>query len=154
MLWAFGFWPISKNLFLNPISESDFAVLQDGRIWEAGMLIWRVSLFQGPTLKYIRSLSQSPTLTLQIYKKRHILDLATKKGYDYDGHSIVNVWAHNLREEIVKIQEIIDDFPYVALVSGAYLSVGESIKCLLEEFVKRKAPQVLTPSRIRSFRAL
>lgn len=36
-------------------------------------------------------------------------------GVSYD-KLIVNVWATNLREEMAKINEIVDDYPYVGMV--------------------------------------
>lgn len=49
----------------------------------------------------------------RVYNKVHITELAkVKKAND---QFIINVWSHNLKEEIAKIQEIIDDFPFIAM---------------------------------------
>lgn len=39
------------------------------------------------------------------------------KGKAFGEGMIVDVWANNLREEIGKIQEIVDDYNYIAMVS-------------------------------------
>jgi hypothetical protein len=41
------------------------------------------------------------------------------KGKTFGEGMIVDVWAHNLREEIGKIQEIVDEYNYIAMVGHA-----------------------------------
>jgi len=48
-------------------------------------------------------------------KSPKLVPLKKKGGKKKDQELIMNVWAHNLAEEMQKIMEIVDDYPYIAM---------------------------------------
>jgi hypothetical protein len=79
-------------------------------------------------------LSESPPLAPQqqfaSLEHAHILN---------DPKLIVNVWQSNLHEELAKILHIVDDYPYIAMVSALFRSISYSLRSRACRRLRREA---------------
>ena len=60
-------------------------------------------------------------------------NLLNKNAQNTNSNIIVDVWANNLHEEIGKIMEIVEDYPYIAMVRAASVA-GKCFPVFLSSF--------------------
>ena len=66
-------------------------------------------------------------LTKRRYRTNNILDKKERQP----GVQIVDVWAHNLHEEMYRIMDLVDDFNHIAMVRFIVLYRFYLVRCVV-----------------------